>query len=194
MNAMIKLAGVVLLGLMTNGAAVPCAGLIAQQGAVVSGQQPSPEIPMAAASTVLLKEGTEVKLALAQRVTGKAAVVGEPIELVLAEDLRVGDAVVARKGTRVLGTIIEGRKSEKENRQPRSLRIRVDFIKARDARIMLRGEKAGVGKRNKKAMAAGAAAFGLSGLLLTMGKKYQIPVGTPVTAYVDEDITLTPLE
>jgi len=191
---MIKLAGVVLLGLMINGAAVPCAGLIAQQGAVVSEQQPSPEIRMAAASTVLLTEGTEVKLALAQRVTGKAAVVGEPIELVLAEDLRVGDAVVVRKGTRVLGTIIEGRKSEKENRRPKSLRIRVDFIKAGDARIMLRGEKAGVGKRSKKAMAAGAAAFGLSGLLLTMGKKYQIPVGTPVTAYVDEDINLTPLE
>ena len=189
-----KLAGVALLGLMITGTAVPRAGLTAQQDAVVSGQPSAREVRVSAPSTVLLKEGTEVKLALAQRVTGKAAVVGEPIELLLAEDLRVGDAVVVRKGTRVLGTIIEGRKSEKQRGRIKHLRIRVDFIKAGDARIMLRGEKAGIGKRNTKAMVAGAAAFGIYGLMLTMGKKYQIPVGTPVTAYVDEDINLPPME
>jgi hypothetical protein len=190
-----NLARVVLFGLILSGVAEPCEGSLAQQGAApVAEQQTTPDTQPAAPSFVLLKEGTEVNLALAQRVTGKAAVVGEPIELVLAEDLRVGDAVVVRKGARVLGTIIEGRKSEKEHRQPKQLRIRVDFIKAGDARIMLRGEKGGVGKRSKKAMAAGTAALGLTGLLLTMGKKYEIPVGTPVTAYVDEDINLTPLE
>ena len=93
-----------------------------------------------------------------------------------------------------MGTVIEGRKSEKQRGRIKSLRVRVDFIKAGDARIMLRGDQAGVGKRNKSAMVAGTVAFGLTGLLLTMGKKYQIPVGTPVTAYVDEDINLTPLE
>lgn len=189
-----KLAAVTLLGLMITGAAVPCAGLTAQQGTVVRGQPSAPEVQASGPSTVLLKEGTEVKLALAQVVTGRAAVVGAPIELVLAEDLRAGDAVVVRKGTRVLGTIIEGRKSEKQRRRIKHLRIRADFIKAGDARIMLRGEKAGVGKRNKTAMVAGAAAFGIYGLMLTMGKKYKIPMGTPVTAYVDEDIHLPPLE
>ncbi|HXH49662.1 MAG TPA: hypothetical protein VNM47_09970 [Terriglobia bacterium] len=185
---------VAVLGLFLAGAAGPHAGSRAQQGVVDLQQQTAPESQSAAPSMVMLKEGTEVKLALAQRVTGKAAVVGEPIELALAEDLRVGNAVVARKGTRVLGTVIEGKKSEKEHRRPKSLRVRVDFIKAGEAKILVRGEQAGVGKRNKTAMAAVTAAFGLTGLLLTMGKKYEIPVGTPVIAYVDEDVSLPPLE
>ena len=103
-----KLAGVVLLGFAICGAVFPCAGLTAQRGAVVSEQQPGPEVQPNAPSTILLKEGTEVKLELAQTVTGKSAVVGEPIEMALAEDLRVGEVVVARKGTRVMGTVIEG--------------------------------------------------------------------------------------
>ena len=152
-----RLAGIALLGMMI-GAAGHSAVLLAQQStSAIDEQQTATETRPAAPSKVLLKEGTEVKLALAQRVTGKAAVVGEPIELVLAEDLCAGDALVVRKGARVLGTIIEGKKSEKEHRQPKSLRIRVDFIKAGDARIMLRGEQAGVGKRNKGAMVAGSA-------------------------------------
>ena len=187
-----NLAGIGFAVLVFAGAAAP--GLWAQQGAVANEQQSATETEPATPSTVLLKEGTEVKLALAQVVTSRAAVVGEPIELVLAEDLRVGDAAVLRKGARALGTVIEGKESEKKRRQPKSLRIRVDFIKAGDARILLRGDKAGVGKRNKTAMVAGTAAFGLTGLLLTMGKKYKIPVGTPVIAYVDEDIQLPPLE
>jgi hypothetical protein len=188
-----KLAGIALFGLMLTVAATPC--VPAQEATTpVAEQQAPPESQPVAASTVLLKEGTEVRLALAQTVTGNGTVVGEPIELALAEDLRAGDVLVVRKGARVLGTIIEGKKSEKERRQPKSLRIRVDFIKAGDARIMLRGEQAGVGKRNKGAMVAGSAALGLTGLLLTMGKKYAIPVGTPVTAYVDQDVNLKPLE
>ena len=189
-----RLGGIALLGLAICVAAVPCTGMDAQQGTVVSEQQLAQEAQSNPSSTVLLKEGTEVKLELAQDVTGKAAVVGQPIELAVAEDLRVGDSVLVRKGTRVLGTIIEGRKSEKQRRRIKSLRISVDFIKAGDAKIMLRGEQSGVGKRNKAAMVAGTAAFGLTGLLLTMGKKYQIPVGTRLSAYVDEDIKLKPLE
>ena len=190
-----KLAGIALLGTMLAGAAGNSSALSAQQSAApVEDRQTTSEPHPVAASTVLLKEGTKVNLALAQRITGTAAVVGEPIELVLAEDLRVGNALVARKGARVLGTIIEGKKSENERRQPKQLRIRVDFIKAGDAKIMLRGEQSGIGRRSKKAMAAGTAAFGLTGLLLTMGKEYEIPVGTSVTAYVDEDVELKPLE
>jgi len=184
-----KLAEIALLGAMLAGAG--CPGLQAQQGAVPAAEQPAARN---AQPLVRLQEGAEVQLALAQKVTGRAAVVGEPVELVLAEDLRAGDVLVVRKGARVLGTIIEGKATEKKRGQPKHLRIRVDFIKAGDTRIMLRGEQEAAGKRNKKAMVAGSVALGVSGLLLTMGKKYEIPVGTPVTAYVDQDVDLAPLE
>ncbi len=146
------------------------------------------------ASSVVLKEGTEVHLKLAQELTGRAAVVGDPVELILAEDLRADGAVVVRQGSRVLGTVMEGKESEKKRQHAKSLRLRVDFLKAGERQIPLRGEKAGVGKREKGKMVAGTAALGLTGLFLTMGKKYKIPAGTPVTAYVAEDVELPPLK
>jgi hypothetical protein len=71
--------------------------------------------------------------------------------------------------------------------------MRVDFLKADDQKIKLRGEKTAEGKRNKDAMVAGTIFLGVSGLLMTSGKHYVIPEGSPVTAYVDEDIEVSAL-
>jgi len=139
---------------------------------------------------VMLKEGTSVNLKLAQKLSAKGAFVGEPVELILAEDLKVGDAVVAKKGTRVLGTVVAGKESEKKRNEAHQLLMRVDFLKAGEAKIKLRGEKAAEGKRNKDAMVAGTIILGVSGLLMTSGKHYEMPEGSPVIAYVDEDIEL----
>ena len=139
---------------------------------------------------VWLKEGTEVNLKLAQKLSGKGAYVGEPVELVLAEDLKVGDAVVVRRGARVLGTVVAGKESEKKRNEAHQLSMRVDYLKADDAKIKLRGQKIAEGKRNKDAMVAGTILLGVSGLLMTSEKHYAIPEGSPVTAYVDEDIEL----
>ena len=125
---------------------------------------------------------------LAQKLTAKSAVVGEPVELVLAQDLKVNDAVVVRQGARVLGTVVAGKESEKKKTEAHGLAMRVDFLKAGDQKIRLRGEKRAEGKRNKDAMVAGTIFLGVSGLLMTSGKHYEIPEGSPVTAYVDEDI------
>lgn len=142
---------------------------------------------------LLLKEGTEVNLKLAQKLSAKSAFVGEPVELVLAKDLKVGDAVVVKQGARVLGTVVAGKESEKKRREAHELAMRVDFLRVGDAKIKLRGEKDVEGKRNKNAMVAGSIFLGLSGLLATSGKHYMIPEGSPVTAYVDEDIELQSL-
>jgi len=139
---------------------------------------------------VLLKEGTEVNLKLGQRLTAKSAVVGEPVELILAKDLKVGDAVIVKQGARVLGTVVTGKESEKKRNEAYQLAMRVDFLRVGDAKIRLRGEMGAEGKRNKDAMIAGTIFLGLSGLLATSGKHYIIPEGSPVTAYVDDDIEL----
>jgi len=77
----------------------PCASLIVlalatsssaerQEPSVGQDQQPKPGITNAA-KRALLKEGTEVHLKLAQTMTSKTSSLGEPVEMVLAEDLRV---------------------------------------------------------------------------------------------------------
>ena len=140
--------------------------------------------------TIVLREGAEVKLKFAQKLTSKAAVVNQPVELALAEDLKVLDYVVVKQGARVLGTIIAGKESEKKREEAKTLAIRVDFLRAGNYQIALRGNKIAEGKRNKNAMIAGTILFGVSGLIATSGKHYVIPEGAPLSAYVDQDIEL----
>ena len=142
------------------------------------------------AETVALKEGTEVSLKFAQNLTSKAAVAGQPVELVLAEDLKVFDHVVVKQGARVLGTVTSGKESEKKRQEAKLLAIRVNFLQVGANRIVLRGEKAAEGKRNKDAMVVGTIFFGVSGLIATSGKHYVIPEGAPLKAYVDQDTEL----
>src|SRR5258708_8694929 len=88
------------------------------------GEQQKPETGNAAGEKrALVKEGTEVHLKLAQTMTSKTSTVGEPVEMVLAEDLKVGENVVVRKGVRVLGTDVAGKKKEKNKYEARSLRV-----------------------------------------------------------------------
>jgi hypothetical protein len=144
--------------------------------------------------TIVLREGTEVNLKFAQKLTSKGAVVDQPVELVLSEDLKVLDYIVVKRGARVLGTVIAGKESEKKKTEAKVLAIRVDFLHLGDYKIALRGDKIAEGKRNKDAMIAGTIFLGLSGLIATSGKHYVIPEGTPLRAYVDQDIKLPVLE
>ena len=165
--------------------------------AAAGAQVPMPEPPAAPVAeerpkTVLLAEGTEVSLKLAQRLTARNAVVGEPVELMLAEDLRVGKAVVARAGARVLGTVVEGKATEKRGKA-KSLKIRLDFLKVGEARVKLRGEKAADRKSadyKKGEVAAATIIFGVVGLIAGTGSHWAILEGTPVAAFVEEGIEL----
>jgi len=122
--------------------------------------------------------------------TSKTSSLGEPVEMVLAEDLRVGKDIVALKGARVLGMVVAGKKTEKQKSEAHELRVRADHIKVGDSFIKLTGEQAGVGKRDKDKMVTYSILFGLSGLLAASNKTFVIPEGTPATAYVQEDISL----
>jgi len=58
------------------------------------------------AHTLLLKEGTEVKLKMRDKLTSKTAVEGDPVNLILDQDLKVGEATVARAGSVAVGTVL----------------------------------------------------------------------------------------
>ncbi len=148
---------------------------------------PAPDVPR----RVVLRNGAEVKLKFAQNLSSKSAVIGDPVELMLDEDLKVEDDLVCRKGARVLGFVTLGKESEKKRASAQQLAIRVEYLKVGQARVRLRGEKGAKGE-TKKGMAVGmTVAFGLSGLLFALSqKKFFIPEGTPVAAFVDEDVEL----
>ncbi len=148
--------------------------------------QQKPETANAAdEKRALLKEGIVVHLKLAQRMTSKTSKVGKPVEMVLAEDLTVGHDIVARKGTRVLGTVGPG----KAMLDGYEIRVRADYMKVGDSLIKLTADQAGVGKGNKEETYGMRIAV-ISLWFAPLNRKFVVPEGTPATAYVQEDIAL----
>ena len=93
-------------------------------------------------------------------------------------------------GGESLGDSCSGERIGKEKKRGSPAGHAGRLFEVGDAKIRLRGEMGAEGKRNKDAMIAGTIFLGLSGLLATSGKHYIIPEGSPVTAYVDDDIEL----
>jgi len=60
---------------------------------------------------LLLKEGTEVPLQFADKLSSKTVAEGDSVHLTLAEDLNVGDQVVAKKASQALATVSHARKA-----------------------------------------------------------------------------------
>src|SRR5260370_22072477 len=60
---------------------------------------------------LILKEGTDVKLKFAQDLSSKTATDDDPVNLVLDEDLKVGDATVCKAGAKAVGTVTHAKKA-----------------------------------------------------------------------------------
>jgi hypothetical protein len=164
----------------------------AQPDTTVAQVTPAPASTPAAtsdvASTVTLKEGTEVPLIFAASLSSRTAVDGDPVSLTLADDLKVGDTVVAHKGAAALGTVTSAKKSGVLGR-PGDLAIRLEYVKAGDQRIKIRGAKGKEGEARTGTTAVVTVLAGPVGLLIH-GHNVEIPQGTAVTAFVDEDYAL----
>ena len=53
--------------------------------------------------TVVLREGSEVKLRFIEPISSKTAAIDDPVTLELSDDIRVGDVIVARIGAKARG-------------------------------------------------------------------------------------------
>lgn len=159
------------------------------QGA--SGQQTSATAPAAAAdssaaATYKLAEGTDVELQFAQGLSSSTSFEGDPVVLTLVNDLKVGDVVVAKAGSKAYGEVSKAQKSGRLGRSGQ-LEIRLNYLQAGDARITLRetkGKESGGG-----IMGALSSPFGH----VKHGKNVEINVGDPLHAYVAQDILLPPI-
>ena len=142
-------------------------------------------------NVAIIEKGTEVDLVFAQSVSSKHAVVGEKVELRVANDVYFLSHVVIPKGARVLGTVVQGKKNEKRG-NAKDLAVSVDYILVGDKKVKLTGVQEQKKKTNAGAATASAIAFGLSGLLIYMeSREAWIREGTPVTGYVAEQVMWT---
>ncbi len=141
-------------------------------------------------TTVVLTEGSDVYLTFDQDLSSKTATEGDSVEFVLSEDLKVGNVVVAKTGTKAVGEVTNARKSEMMGKGG-ELNIRLDYLKVGSAKVHLRGTKGGEGNSGVGGAIALSLLVGVFGLL-HHGKEVKVQKGTALHAYVSEDISLPP--
>jgi len=194
----LKNAGVsesVMAAMLSAQAAQPSAAVDAAHGAMpAAADDATPESSKHgcnAQNGCLLRESTLVPLKFANDLTSKTANIGDPVELVLDEDLKVGDTVVVQKGAHALATVSDAKKAGMMGKGG-ELSVQLQYLVAGDNHVRVRGTKGREGENKTGATVALTVLFGPIGLI-KHGKNVDIPPGTPLQAYVDQDIWLPPV-
>jgi hypothetical protein len=136
----------------------------------------------------LLRDGTEVQLKFAADLNSKTAHEGDPVEFLLDSDLKVGDTVVVAKGAHAVATVSTAKKAGMMGR-PGDLSVQLQYLVAGSNRVHLRGTKGKEGESKTGETVALTVIFGPIGLI-KHGKEVDLPPGTPLTAYIDQDVWL----
>lgn len=141
------------------------------------------------AATVTLSEGTVIKVALNDDISGKEVTVGQKINFSLSEDIIQGNYIVLKKGLKVLGTVTEAAKSKGLGKKGK-LSFSIDYLYLDNGKVVkLRSDV------TKKLNGSGAlvvtTAVLLSPLALFVhGKNAKYEKGEVFEAYIDENTTI----
>ena len=82
----------------------------------------------------MLRDGTDVDLQFATTLSSKTSSEGDPVTLTLVDDVKVGDVVVVKAGSRAIGEVTKAEKSGMMGKAG-ELNIRLDYLKAGDVKI-----------------------------------------------------------
>ena len=134
---------------------------------------------------LVLKEGADVNLKFSQDLSSKTATEDDPVNLVLDQDLKIGDIVIAKAGAKAVGTITHAKKAGMMGKAG-ELNMRLQYLIVGDTRLKLRGTKGKEGQGKEGTAVALTVLFGPIGLI-KHGKNVDIKEGTPLLAYTDEN-------
>ena len=149
---------------------------------------PTLAFSQSAGQKLVLREGTEVPLKFAQEVTSKTASEGDPVNFVVAEDVKVGDVVVVKAGTKAVGEVANAKKAGMMGKGG-ELNVRLNHMRVGDTKVRLRGTKGKAGDDKTGTAVALTVLLGPIGLI-KHGKDIDVKPDTPLTAYVDDDTSL----
>ena len=161
---------------------------LAMTGLIIIACRPASLFAQSSNGTFVLKEGTDVRLKLAEDVSSKTAAVDDPVALVLDEDIKVGDVVVVKAGAKAVATISNVKKAGYMGKGG-ELNVRLEYLKADSIKVKLRGTKGRQGEDKTGAAIALTVLLGPIGFF-KHGKDIDVKSGTPLSAFVADDIPL----
>ena len=139
----------------------------------------------------LLKEGMLVPVKFAADLNSKTAHGGDPVEFLLDDDLKVGTSIIVPKGAHAVATVTDAKKAGMMGK-PGELSVQMQYLVSGGNHVRIRGTKGREGDSKTGATVALTVLFGPIGLI-KHGKNVDIPAGTALTAYIDQDIWLAPI-
>jgi hypothetical protein len=145
---------------------------------------------LSADGKLLLPKGTAEGLVFASEVNSRTASVGDRISLALADDIKVGTEIVAKKGSSASATVIQVDKACAGG-LPGEVDFEVDSFDANGTIIKLLGSAAKEGQAKPPNAAILIPVVGVF-TILQHGTDAEIKQGATYTALIAEDATLTP--
>jgi hypothetical protein len=138
----------------------------------------------------VLPKGTSVPLVFAADFSSRKADVGDKINLTLAEDLKIGDAVLASKGSAAIVNVTEAHKSGVAG-IPGFVAFEAETLTVEGTVVKLMGTAAKEGREVQINPATVGLAFVVpGGVFLVHGNEAEIKAGSVFTATVAEDTRL----
>jgi hypothetical protein len=171
-----------------------CALLLAPASALAQIAPAPAAVPIPAANTgnAVLRVGTEVPLRLSEELStkGKQLKVGQRFRMEVAVPVQVQGVTVVPAGSPAVGELTDVRNKGMWGKSGR-IAARVLYLTVNGRQIRLSGAL------TQKGTAGGVAAVGVSAVVFApagffmTGTSARLPVGTPIKAFIDEDVPLT---
>ena len=137
------------------------------------------------AVNITIPDGTEIKIATIEDISGQKVVEGDPLTFKVAEDVKIDGVTVIAKDTLVKGTVSSAKKKGFMGKSG-ELSVRIESTQTVDnQKLKLRASKSGKGGDNIGSTVALTVLFGPIGLL-RRGKEAKIKAGTILSAFTDE--------
>jgi hypothetical protein len=134
----------------------------------------------------VLHEGTEVKLKFVDSISSKTAALDDPVALSVTDDVVVNGVTVIHAGDHAVAYVSKVQHSGMLGK-PGELSIRLDSLKDNGTKVHLRGTKSREGDSKVGSTVVLTVLFGPIGLI-KHGKNIEINAGSPLTAYVSDDV------
>ncbi len=174
--------------------------LILSTSLYVLPQSPATSQPanLSASARNVLEDGTPVRLTLQETISSKDAKVGQEIAFQVVDDISVNGYIVIPRGATAKGTVTDVLPARRMGRAGK-LNVNINSVHLSDGeKVALRavkGEKGGshVGAMTGAMVATAIVFFPAAPLFLFIkGKNIIIPQGTPITSFINGNVTLDP--
>ena len=182
--------GIALMALAFAQAAAAPAAQTSAAPVVAVAPAARPAVILSPSTDNVLRAGTDVPLTMAESITtnGKKLRVGQRVRLTVASDVRLGSSVVIPAGSPAEAEVTDVRNKGMWGKSGR-IEARVLNVRVGDRLIRLTGTFDDKGVTGTAGVVAAVALVPIAGFFVT-GTSANIPAGSGVKAFLDEDLKL----